>query len=63
MGHQRNLGSNDFSVLGGASACQQLKRLAIFSRQFDCLRLSSWAHASKLTSASNLMKAISGMLY
>jgi hypothetical protein len=63
MSHQGNLRSNNVSVLGAASARQQLKRLAIFSRQFDRLRLSSSTHPSKLTSSSTLMKANSGMLY
>jgi hypothetical protein len=63
VAHQRDLRSNHLAVLSGASARQQFKRLAIFSRQFDRLRLSSSAHAPKLTSSYALMKAIYRMSY
>jgi 2-keto-4-pentenoate hydratase/2-oxohepta-3-ene-1,7-dioic acid hydratase in catechol pathway len=63
VAHQRDLRSNHLPVLSGALAGQQLKRLAIFSRQFDRLRLSSSTHASKLISTFTIMKAIYRMLY
>lgn len=63
VGHQRNLRSDNLPVLSGASARQHLKRLAIFSRQFDRLRLSSSRHAPKLTFITTLMKDIYGMLH
>jgi hypothetical protein len=63
VAHQRDMRSNHLSVLSGASAGQQLKRLAILSRQSDRLCLSSSTHAPKLTSTPILMKATYRMLY
>jgi len=53
----RHEGVGALTQLSRASARQQLKRLAIFSRQFDRLRLSSSTHAPKLSSTLFIMKA------
>jgi hypothetical protein len=58
VGQQRNLRAHHLPVLGATSAGEQLKRLAIFSRQLDRLRLPSSTHAPELTSMVNSMKSI-----